>query len=71
MLFSSKIPIDGSWSDWSSWSSCNFECKNTRVRTCDNPFPLFGGLQCNGNGTELTPNNCYGGDCCPGEAYKI
>ena len=63
--FRPKVPINGDWSAWSAWSSCTSTCKNTRNRTCTDPTPLFGGINCTGNSEE---NNvlCYGDDCCPG-----
>jgi hypothetical protein len=48
--------VDGIWSPWSSWSSCDVTCGSgslLRHRTCTNPAPQNGGLDCPGNGTEL------------------
>ncbi|XP_033759667.1 uncharacterized protein LOC117341916 [Pecten maximus] len=47
-------PVNGSWSDWSPWSDCTGCVSSftptigslTRVRTCTNPSPAFGGLEC-------------------------
>ena len=47
--------IDGGWSAWSAWSpAANTRCSGTtftqtRTRTCTNPAPQNGGLQCIGD----------------------
>ena len=66
-----STPIDGGWSTWTSWSSCQSNCRQQRNRTCDSPTPLFGGDDCLGNKTELSPSLCYGDKCCPGKTLKI
>jgi hypothetical protein len=41
-----NCPIDGGYSDW---SKCEGECgynKSKRVRNCDNPYPQYGGKNC-------------------------
>lgn len=46
-----KCPVHGKWSFWSKWSVCDAKCGTSiqqRVRTCDNPPPMFGGLHCEG-----------------------
>ncbi|XP_060608164.1 thrombospondin type-1 domain-containing protein 7B-like [Ruditapes philippinarum] len=48
--------VDGSWSLWSQWSSCDVTCgigSILRRRSCTNPSPKNGGLDCPGNGTEM------------------
>ncbi|XP_060551153.1 uncharacterized protein LOC132712741 [Ruditapes philippinarum] len=47
--------VDGNWSPWSPWTSCDVTCGSgllLRHRTCTNPAPQNGGLDCPGNGTE-------------------
>ncbi|XP_045179462.1 A disintegrin and metalloproteinase with thrombospondin motifs adt-1-like [Mercenaria mercenaria] len=47
--------VDGAWTDWSAWSSCDVTCENgtqSRHRTCTNPAPANGGLNCTGNEME-------------------
>ena len=58
--------VDGQWSDWSSWSNCDVTCDKgiqTRTRTCTNPAPANGGLDCIGPATET--KHCQK-DLCPG-----
>ena len=62
-------PVDGSWSDWTAWSRCDTNCRKTRNRVCNNPTPLFDGVDCAGNSTE--EDTCYGEDCCPGNSEYI
>ncbi|KAH3748338.1 hypothetical protein DPMN_182779, partial [Dreissena polymorpha] len=43
--------VDGNWAYWSIWSNCSGTCENgihTRTRTCTNPTPSNGGLNCSG-----------------------
>ncbi|XP_052235909.1 uncharacterized protein LOC127847794 isoform X3 [Dreissena polymorpha] len=43
--------VDGNWAAWANWSSCSVTCedgKQTRTRTCTNPQPSNGGLNCTG-----------------------
>eukprot|EP00794_Sanderia_malayensis_P011277 gene11277-12457_t len=43
--------VDGAWTEWSSWSNCSKSCRGgarTRQRSCDNPAPSNGGLECAG-----------------------
>jgi hypothetical protein len=37
---------DGGWSEWSIWSKATRTGIQIRKRSCDNPDPLNGGLQC-------------------------
>ena len=66
MGFHMYVSVNGSWSVWGSWSDCNSPCSLTglrnRNRTCDNPTPLNGGLNCPGNETETEAcvNICRG-----------
>ncbi|XP_060595764.1 A disintegrin and metalloproteinase with thrombospondin motifs adt-1-like [Ruditapes philippinarum] len=57
--------VDGQWSAWSSWSSCDVTCSlgfQTKTRTCTNPAPANGGLDCIGNNTD---NKQCQNDPCP------
>ena len=63
-----KIPclshaVDGGWSDWTN-SLCDAQCgpgKLNRTRTCDNPPPSGGGLDCSGPALETV--DCNNGPC--------
>ncbi|XP_053390928.1 A disintegrin and metalloproteinase with thrombospondin motifs adt-1-like [Mercenaria mercenaria] len=57
--------VDGVWSEWSTWSECDVTCESgtqTRARTCTNPAPAHGGLDCAGNSMET--KRCYK-ELCP------
>lgn len=49
------VPVDGIWLSWGSWGPCSQTCDQgvmTRSRTCSPP--LYGGLDCQGNNTDVT-----------------
>ncbi|KAJ8030341.1 Hemicentin-1 [Holothuria leucospilota] len=51
----SLLTVDGGWSDYGEWSECSQTCEEgiqTRIRTCTNPRPQYGGLECVGVDTE-------------------
>ena len=59
--------VDGGWTDWGHWSTCSTTCESgtkTRLRSCTNPAPANGGLQCVGNTTEYMTCNL---GTCPGK----
>ncbi|KAL5005950.1 hypothetical protein ScPMuIL_017108 [Solemya velum] len=59
-------PGDGGWTDWESWDDCSVTCGvgvENFGRSCTNPPPTHGGLECVGddNKTEsCTRENCPG-----------
>lgn len=60
--------IDGEWSAWTSWSECEGTYgKNgtkERRRSCTNPAPAKGGMDCTGDSIETStcsPMTCEGG----------
>ncbi|XP_062609191.1 uncharacterized protein LOC134270936 isoform X2 [Saccostrea cucullata] len=56
--------IDGNWSKWTSYSECSVKCGNgtrTRTRSCNDPPPQYGGLDCAGNASESI--NCTANEC--------
>ncbi|XP_066914707.1 uncharacterized protein [Clytia hemisphaerica] len=56
--------VHGNWADWSSWGKCSASCgtsQQTRTRTCTNPAPQHGGLDCTGSGTAI--RNCNTKPC--------
>ncbi|KAH3773853.1 hemicentin-1-like [Dreissena polymorpha] len=47
--------VDGNWAEWGTWSSCSVTCDNgtyKRTRTCTNPSPSNGGLNCSGSASD-------------------
>ncbi|XP_078377620.1 SCO-spondin-like [Oculina patagonica] len=54
-------PVNGSWSEWSDWGSCSLTCGEggvkKRTRTCTNPPPTNGGLDCVGPPEETSECN--------------
>ncbi|XP_052237030.1 coadhesin-like isoform X4 [Dreissena polymorpha] len=43
--------VDGNWAEWGTWTQCSVTCANgtqERSRTCSNPPPSNGGLNCSG-----------------------
>ena len=57
-------PFNGGWSEYGEWSDCSEECgggTQTRTRSCTNPAPLHGGVECSGNSTETQPCKSYTG----------
>lgn len=50
------VPIDGGWSEWSQKdNSCGVSGEQTR--TCTNPIPSNGGLDCTGPNTQIYTND--------------
>ncbi|XP_060580103.1 coadhesin-like [Ruditapes philippinarum] len=51
--------VDGNWARWSPWSPCDVTCENgtqTRKRTCTDPVPAHGGLDC--IGSNISTKSC-------------
>lgn len=63
--------VDGDWTEWTPWDDCSKSCgmgQQSRNRTCTNPTPMYGGLNCMGNGTEVM--KCHIDKCVvKGEAF--
>ncbi|KAL5268608.1 hypothetical protein ACHWQZ_G002453 [Mnemiopsis leidyi] len=63
------LPIDGGWSEHGDWGECSDLCDSgvqTRTKTCTNPRPQFGGMDCVGQDFETRPCNPY-----PCEGFAI
>ncbi|XP_065187399.1 SCO-spondin-like isoform X2 [Sycon ciliatum] len=53
-------PIDGKFGNWMDWGACQGMCGKgnwTRRRLCDNPEPMFGGADCQGESHETQECN--------------
>ena len=57
-------PVNGGWSNWTSFTECSASCGigvTIALRSCSNPAPEFGGLNCEGDSVEET--ECDAGPC--------
>lgn len=60
-------PVHGNWCEWTEWTVCSASCNGgvqVRARTCTNPPPAFGGLNCSGITQES--RSCHTGISCSG-----
>ncbi|XP_032687927.1 semaphorin-5B isoform X2 [Odontomachus brunneus] len=62
-------PQNGQWSNWGAWDVCSQPCNGIRVRrrTCDNPPPKKGGLECLGCDVQFEECNI---DCAETKRYS-
>ncbi|KAJ8302242.1 hypothetical protein KUTeg_021229 [Tegillarca granosa] len=57
-----NCPIHGGWTSYSEWSTCNVSCgggTQSKIRSCTNPAPQYGGNNCVGSTTESRACNTY------------
>ncbi|CAK8691082.1 unnamed protein product [Clavelina lepadiformis] len=57
-------PVNGDWSGWGAWAVCSVSCgggRRSRIRTCSNPVPQFGGRLCGGSNMQV--ENCHTQAC--------
>ncbi|XP_048251341.1 SCO-spondin-like [Haliotis rufescens] len=60
------VPVNGGFTQWTQWTnpSCGITCGSTssvlrsRTRSCTNPIPTNGGLQCSGDSVETLVKTC-------------
>ena len=69
-MFVHPYTVDGGFAEWSEFGPCDKSCgggKKTRIRTCDNPLPKYGGDNCAslGEAVESSECNTHG---CPGNS---
>ena len=53
--------IDGNYTEWTKWSDCSATCGNgskTRIRSCTNPPPQYGGDNCVDLGPDTDITEC-------------
>ncbi|CAG2193328.1 HMCN [Mytilus edulis] len=63
---SNVCPVNGNWGRWNGWTGCSKTCgggRRTRHRTCNDPSPIAGGLDC--NGVSRDDSSCSS-NVCPG-----
>ncbi|XP_061163025.1 A disintegrin and metalloproteinase with thrombospondin motifs adt-1-like [Saccostrea echinata] len=51
LCIENQCPIDGGFNEWNLWSECSTSCGGglkVRRRTCSNPSPQYGGVNCTG-----------------------
>ena len=59
-------PVDGNYSQWTQFTSCSLSCgggKTYRSRTCTNPKPEYGGLNCSDLGPNQEVKDCNSQPC--------
>ncbi|KAK3095360.1 hypothetical protein FSP39_013702 [Pinctada imbricata] len=57
-----NCPIDGAFTDWSVWGTCSLTCgggRQTRDRSCTNPAPQYGGVDCTGDTSDVQDCNTH------------
>ena len=56
------VSADGNWGTWETWGSCSKTCgtgSRLRTRHCNDPPPLNGGEECEGNSFQRETCNDY------------
>lgn len=59
VLFLSHCPnivVHGGWTEWNNWTPCTVTCGNgttQRHRSCTNPQPQYGGVDCKGPDSQI------------------
>ena len=67
MGFFCFISVDGKWGSWGKWGTCSLTCgggQQSRLRTCSDPAPQYGGASCSGTATSSQTCNTQN---CPSE----
>ncbi|XP_001626413.2 coadhesin isoform X2 [Nematostella vectensis] len=62
--FEKHCPVNGGWSAWEDQHPCSRTCGHGhkhRTRTCTNPKPAYGGLDCPGSSSQSV--DCHVRDC--------
>ena len=61
--------VDGGLSDWMKVGNCTKECRQKRVRYCNNPKPEGNGKMCEGETDDWV--ECYQHQHCNGKNQEI
>ena len=62
-----RAPVNGGFSGWSEFTPCSHACdsgKQSRYRLCHEPFPKYGGDDCDG---KLVDERECNTEACPGK----
>ena len=71
--FSFLFVVDGNLTMWSNWTECSNSCGGGiqyRNRSCNNPAPMYGGMNCSHLG-EMMENRTCANVSCPGTKFVI
>ena len=61
--------MNGGWSEWQKWGACTVACgggEQSRSRTCNNPVPENGGLECTSDGSSNSESRTCQENGCAG-----
>lgn len=63
---SAFVTVNGKYSSWSVWGPCSTTCglgQKKRSRSCNNPSPGYGGMDCSRYGATEQTLDCFVADC--------
>lgn len=63
------ISVDGGFGEWKNFGNCTAECRQKRIRNCDNPKPEGNGNDCEGETEDWV--DCYQHPHCSRELLSL